>query len=64
MLTHTRRSRKVYSHAHLVSDVIHQLAPRFTPKIHMIKMQIESLIEREYIKRTEDSVPAAYAYMA
>lgn len=30
----------------------------------MIKVQIERLIEREYLERVEDAVPPAYRYLA
>lgn len=30
----------------------------------MIKKRIDSLIDREYLERIEDSTPAAYKYLA
>ncbi|KAJ3257177.1 hypothetical protein HK103_004875 [Boothiomyces macroporosus] len=45
------KSRKTLEHNVLVSQVIGQLASRFTPVPSMVKQRIESLIEREYLER-------------
>jgi len=45
------KSRKSSSHQNLMQEVIHQLSTRFQPDHGFIKKRIESLIEREYLKR-------------
>lgn len=47
-----------------MSEVIGQLAAKFTPDVNMIKKRIESLIEREYLERLDGRMPAAYRYLA
>ena len=55
------KSRKVLSHNMLLSEVLSQLVfPATAPDI---KKRIESLIEREYIERDDDS-PNTYRYLA
>lgn len=55
------KSRKVLSHNLLLSEVLSQLVfPATAPDI---KKRIESLIEREYIERDDDS-PNTYRYLA
>ena len=59
-----RRQRKELSHQKLIAEVIQQLTARFLPDINMVKKRIESLIEREYLERVDDSERPAYRYMA
>jgi DNA-binding MarR family transcriptional regulator len=40
-------------HIELIDETIKQLSQRFKPDVKMIKKKIDSLIEREYMKRTE-----------
>lgn len=69
------KGRKQLSHQNLCSEVISQLASRFMPDIIMLKKRIESLIEREYLERIDESATsssglssservAAYRYLA
>ena len=63
-LTHNDRARKEFSHQQLVAEVISQLSQRFQPNINMMKRQVESLIEREYLERIEDANIPTYRYLA
>jgi len=47
-----------------VAETLTQLAAQFRPDVNMIKKRIESLIEREYLERIEESTTAAYRYLA
>ena len=58
------RQRKKLSHQKLVTEVIQQLTARFLPDVNMVKKRIESLIEREYLEREEDTDRPAYRYLA
>ena len=58
------RQRKELTHQKLITEVIQQLTARFLPDINMVKKRIESLIEREYLERKEDSDRPAYTYLA
>ena len=58
------RQRKQLSHQQLVLETVTQLTAQFKPDINMIKKRIESLIEREYLERIEESNPPAYRYLA
>ena len=58
------RQRKELSHQQLVAETVTQLASQFKPDINMIKSRIESLMEREYLERIEESSPASYRYLA
>ena len=64
MLTCVNRQRKELSHQKLIAEVIQQLTARFKPDIMMVKKRIESLIEREYLERMDNTEPAAYRYLA
>ncbi|KAK2777664.1 Cullin-3 [Emmonsiellopsis sp. PD_33] len=58
------KQRRQLPHSQLISEVISQLAARFTPEVTMVKKRIESLIDREYLDRVPDSDPPAYLYRA
>lgn len=58
------RARQVCSHQQLFTEVLAQLSLRFKPDINMMKRRVESLIEREYLARVEDSNPPTYQYLA
>jgi cullin 3 len=51
-------------HQKLMAEVIQQLSSRFTPDVTMVKKRIESLIEREYLERADDTPTSAYRYLA
>jgi hypothetical protein len=55
------KARKTEKHTQLVEDVIKQVT-MFLPQPAWIKMRIESLIEREYLKRDEND-RAKYIYL-
>ncbi|GMR32137.1 hypothetical protein PMAYCL1PPCAC_02332, partial [Pristionchus mayeri] len=57
------KARKNLQHNDLVVEVTEQLQSRFKPDPQLIKMRIESLIEREYIKRSDDN-HRIYQYQA
>lgn len=52
-LVRVMKNRKQLSHTDLVAEVTAQLARRFTPKISMVKIAIERLIEKDYLERDE-----------
>ncbi|VDM96100.1 unnamed protein product [Thelazia callipaeda] len=56
------KTRKVLKHAVLVNEVIEQTKSRFTPDVNFIKKNIESLIEKLYIQRTDQN--DEYQYLA
>ncbi|KAK4992900.1 hypothetical protein LTR50_000806 [Elasticomyces elasticus] len=58
------KQRKELSHQQLVTETITQLNSQFKPDVNMIKKRIESLIEREYLERIEDSPSSSYRYLA
>lgn len=47
------KSRKTMKHGALVNEVVSISSQRFTPNISMIKKQIETLVEKEYLERQE-----------
>ena len=55
------KARKTEKHNQLIEDVIKQISI-FMPQPQMIKQRIESLIEREYLKR-DDGDRAKYIYL-
>jgi len=57
------KSRKQLNHNQLVTEVVEQLNKRFQPSPAIIKKRIENLIEREYIKRS-DNDRKMYVYLA
>ncbi|EGD72596.1 hypothetical protein PTSG_04332 [Salpingoeca rosetta] len=56
------KMRKRLSHTSLVQEVIEQLQSRFKPDVGMIKKSIESLIDKEYLRRGQ--VRTEYEYLA
>ncbi|VDM42288.1 unnamed protein product [Toxocara canis] len=56
------KTRKVLKHAALVNEVIEQTKSRFTPDVNFIKKNIEALIEKMYIQRTDQN--DEYQYLA
>ncbi|KAI1775658.1 putative cullulin 3 [Hypoxylon cercidicola] len=59
------KQRKELGHSQLVTEVIQVLTSRFKPDVPLIKRQIEALISRDYLERSElaDGSPA-YQYVA
>ena len=49
------KSRKLLLHTELMSEVMNQCAKRFKPQVRDIKKSIDSLIDRDYIERIENS---------
>jgi len=47
------KTRKKLDNSNLVAEVTKQLSTRFRPSPQLIKKRIESLIEREYLERSE-----------
>ncbi|RKF57871.1 Cullin-3 [Erysiphe neolycopersici] len=58
------KTRKQLAHQELLSEVISQLSSRFRPDINLMKRRIESLIEREYLERVENTSVPTYLYLA
>ncbi|TID22153.1 Cullin-domain-containing protein [Venturia nashicola] len=58
------KQRKTCTHENLLLETVTQVSSRFKPDVPMIKTRINSLMEREYIERIEDSSPSAYRYLA
>ncbi|KAL4402510.1 Cul4-RING E3 ubiquitin ligase [Malassezia pachydermatis] len=56
------KSRKTMTHNELVNEVVQQLLPRFQPTPALIKKRIESLLDREYLERTDTR--HVYQYVA
>ena len=61
-LVRIMKSRKTMSHQTLVAEVLAQLT-LFKPQAKQVKKRIESLLEREYLERSEDT-PGTYNYLA
>ena len=61
-IVRTMKARKRLAHKLLVSEVLRQLST-FKPEVALVKRQIESLIDREYLKRVDDSPTNEYDYM-
>ena len=57
------KSRRILDHNSIVTEVTHQLAPRFIPNPAVIKKRIESLLEREFLER-DASDRKLYRYLA
>lgn len=57
------KSRKILPHSTLIDEVVRQCSGRFKPSPIDIKNRIESLIEREFLKRN-DADRKVYEYLA
>jgi len=57
------KARKILFHNELITEVTKQLQVRFRPDPMLIKQRIESLIEREFLKR-DDNNSRRYHYVA
>mmetsp|Transcript_19410 Transcript_19410/g.45154 ORF Transcript_19410/g.45154 Transcript_19410/m.45154 type:complete len:776 (+) Transcript_19410:417-2744(+) len=57
------KARKALGHNELFAEVSRQLSVRFNPSPQFVKKRIESLIEREYVERSEDD-HRLYSYVA
>jgi cullin 3 len=57
------KMRKRMPHNDLITETVRQLSSRFVPDVSMIKKQIESLIDREYLERGTENMPM-YNYKA
>lgn len=57
------KARKSLQHNDLIAEVTRQLSTRFVPDPVVIKKRIESLIEREYLERSEED-RKCYLYLA
>jgi len=57
------KARKALNHNDLIAEVTKQLSIRFQPSPQFIKKRIESLIEREYLERSERE-HRVYMYVA
>lgn len=55
--------RKELEHNNLIAEVTKQLQSRFFPTPQLIKKRIESLIEREYLEKSEEN-ERLYKYLA
>jgi cullin 1 len=57
------KSRKRLPHAQLITEVVSQLNQRFKPKVPLIKKCVDVLLDKEYLRRAENSVNE-YEYVA
>ncbi|VEU39797.1 unnamed protein product [Pseudo-nitzschia multistriata] len=57
------KARKSLGHNELFAEVSRQLSVRFTPSPQFVKKRVESLIEREYLERSERD-HRQYSYVA
>jgi len=62
-IVRTMKSRKSMEHNNLIAEVTKQLSSRFIPNPVVIKKRIESLIERDYLARSEANWKI-YEYLA
>ena len=59
----TMKTRKSLAYNDLVIEVVSQLKQKFIPEPKMIKMQIEGLIEKDYIERDKENAQV-FRYVA
>lgn len=57
------KAGRTVSHNELIAQLVRQLHGRFVPTTLMMKQRIEDLIDKEYLKRDDDS-PEVYHYIA
>ena len=57
------KARKQMKHNDLIAEVTRQLSSRFVPQSQFIKKCIESLLEREYVERSQSDA-RLYTYLA
>lgn len=62
-IVRTMKSRKKLGLSQIVAEVVQQLSKMFQAEVKMIKKQVESLIDREYVKR-DDENPNVFIYLA
>lgn len=62
-IVRTMKRSKTLDHNNLIAEVTSQIIKRFQPSVSLIKKRIESLIEREYLKRSGDN-RNTYEYLA
>lgn len=62
-LVRIMKARKTLGHNDLFAEVTRQLSVRFNPSPQFVKKRIESLIEREYLERSQDD-HRLYSYVA
>ncbi|KAL1232978.1 Cullin-2 [Trichinella spiralis] len=61
-LVRIMKSRKLIKHEDLLREVMEQCVGRFVPEVQMIKQAIESVIEKNFLRRTDNA--DEYAYLA
>lgn len=57
------KARKTFEHSLLIAEVTKQMSSRFKPTPADIKKRLESLLEREYLERTQED-RRVYRYLA
>lgn len=61
-IVRTMKAAKTLDHNNLIAEVTRQVTKRFHPSVSHIKKRIESLIEREFLKRADNR--NTYEYLA